>query len=825
MHYSETQDEQLLRQEQLDLEKEHDTQAVTDILKERRNILDDGEVTRHPQVHSIIRSALPRVRDVLDEYRSTRGIGKYGKYRRILREIDLDVLAASTIIAVFSHYFSTIAQNKPIIFQGLARFVGMATVVELIVSQTTKVNPLFMAEVHRKIRDVNTTDHRHIRSVYRNAYRKVMPDGTRMEMSTSDYIHIGKFGVDACYEAGILISERKYGRGGTMITYHLNPEIEDYLYSAGGRTVLNRIVSTTYHRMICKPDRWDSPIGGGYLSLRRKAQCGLIVHRHRSRESMDEYYDTLRKVNMAKVYRCANYLQEVPYTIHKPTQNLIQQVWESGGGIFGIPARKMRDKPEFPFDGKTWDKDEATPEEQLQHRVWKRKAREWYEDSNRNKTKQREVWGFLRHLDTGHDKIYFPVFMDRRGRWYYRANPNPQGSDVARATLHFYNKKPLGDTGLYWLKVHVANLLGVDDIRFDKRVQYVDSILPDLFKAVDNPIDNHNVFGDESPINAYSAVYELKQAVESGSPETYETGIPVHMDATVSGTQHYSALLRDPMGAKYSNLVDSGGDKKADLYTAVANAAMQFIQQDINEGKNLEHAELWSEIGTPRDMVKRPVMVYNYNVTLFSVCNYIQDWIDEHMPEQSIRLNNAALRYLGKKLFKGLEETIPATAQGMRYLSEVGREVGSTAPMHWVTPGSGMLVYHEYNKTKDRRITVNSAGIRITTVRELLPDVRPSGMRAALAPNFIHSLDAAHLTLVALEMNKLGADFVGIHDSFGTHPGDVEAMHKIIRQQFYELHSQDILEEFRQQVGSEIPIPERGDLDLSEVLNSEFMFC
>jgi DNA-directed RNA polymerase len=48
------------------------------------------------------------------------------------------------------------------------------------------------------------------------------------------------------------------------------------------------------------------------------------------------------------------------------------------------------------------------------------------------------------------------------------------GADIARGILEFAEGKALGDEGLYWLKVHLANVMGKDKLPFIERAQYVD---------------------------------------------------------------------------------------------------------------------------------------------------------------------------------------------------------------------------------------------------------------------------------------------------------------------------------------------------------------
>ena len=48
------------------------------------------------------------------------------------------------------------------------------------------------------------------------------------------------------------------------------------------------------------------------------------------------------------------------------------------------------------------------------------------------------------------------------------------GDDLARGLLLFAKPKPLGPTGLYWLKVQLANLYGKDKLSLDGRVAWSD---------------------------------------------------------------------------------------------------------------------------------------------------------------------------------------------------------------------------------------------------------------------------------------------------------------------------------------------------------------
>jgi DNA-directed RNA polymerase len=67
---------------------------------------------------------------------------------------------------------------------------------------------------------------------------------------------------------------------------------------------------------------------------------------------------------------------------------------------------------------------------------------------------------------------------------------------------------------------------------------------------------------------------------------------------------------------------------------------------------------------------------------------------------------------------------------------------------------------------------------------------------------------------------------VAIHDSFGTHPSDVDQMHKFIREAFVELYTEyDPLVMFLEGIHQDVELPPRGNFELSHIMESEFFFC
>lgn len=214
-----------------------------------------------------------------------------------------------------------------------------------------------------------------------------------------------------------------------------------------------------------------------------------------------------------------------------------------------------------------------------------------------------------------------------------------------------------------------------------------------------------------------------------------------------------------------------------------------------------------------------------YGATLKGTAEYIEETLEaEKVSVPDVPQSHLFFYYAARKLFQGIKATVPAAASAMEWLRSIAQQVGRSR-MEWHTP-TGFLVQHDYREQVDRRINLYSAGVMKTTVWEYTDNTKAIAMQNAIAPNFVHALDASHLTLTAQRMKREGLCMVAIHDSFGTHPCDVAKMHQNIREAFVELYEgNNVLGEFLWEVGAVGEPPMRGTLDLKQVLDSEFFFC
>jgi DNA-directed RNA polymerase len=99
---------------------------------------------------------------------------------------------------------------------------------------------------------------------------------------------------------------------------------------------------------------------------------------------------------------------------------------------------------------------------------------------------------------------------------------------------------------------------------------------------------------------------------------------------------------------------------------------------------------------------------------------------------------------------------------------------------------------------------------------------------SGISPNFVHSMDAAHMAQVIKEW---GRDFGAIHDSFSVHACDVDELLEIIKDRFVDMYNYqnffDVIEHMiiTNQNNFNQPQPGLGALEIREVYNSDYFFA
>ncbi|KAK7837639.1 dna-directed rna polymerase 3 [Quercus suber] len=193
-------------------------------------------------------------------------------------------------------------------------------------------------------------------------------------------------------------------------------------------------------------------------------------------------------------------------------------------------------------------------------------------------------------------------------------------------------RRPLGKSGLHWLKIHLANLYsgGVEKLSHDGRLAFVDNHLDDIFDSADNPVNGNQWWlTAEDPFQFLAACINLSEALRSSSPQPF-SHLPIHQDGSCNGLQHYAALGRDSMEAAAVNL--TAGDKPADVYSEIAVRVHDIMKRDSNKDPATNPHALLAKVlidQVDRKLVKQTVMTSVYGVTYVGAREQIKRRLEE----------------------------------------------------------------------------------------------------------------------------------------------------------------------------------------------------
>ena len=817
---------------QIALEEEYST---TSLIAGQQQIIDAFKQGRAADVGTgriLLAKAYEAGLVQFQEYLQKPSRGIAGKYRKLLHGAPAEVLVMASIREIINGC----ANPEPQPMQDVLRAIGRVIESECMLSCMEQINGRY---TDRTVEYLDSAGTKSVSHRYRTFLAGARNMGLEWEgWSLDERLQTAKILVGELYESTGLFrwSTNIYSAGTSMYHLQASDELAKHFQEVqGAARALVR-----HPPMLLQPMAWENQYEGGYLTewfRHHSPMCGL---RYIKREHKEWILETLASPVSAPVRSAMTKAQSVPYRVNKDVLALLRKATAMRVGILGLPSFQPLVQPAFPL-GDNWQKDEATEAELETFQFWKSQMAAWYTSENKRRGRHTGILSRLTELSRYQDEkaLYFPTFIDWRGRLYFRSNLNPQSSDAVKGCIEFAKGKRLGDVGLKWLKVYVANCCGYDKHDPDIKAQWTDDNWLLITDFLNNPLE----VDAPDPDTAFTLLQSglaLQEALAMPDPRDYICHVPVAMDATCSGLQHLSALTRDPVGAYYTNLIDNGTEQKSDIYVRVAEIAdsskarhsTRKVKVDGKVTEVVDDAVLenyWKDTPISRAMAKNPVMTYVYGSTLLSTIDTIAlDMVDAGMEcikgaDGKVVYSLSALATpVGRALREGVIETVPEATRIMKYLQNIVRKHKDHC-MQWVSP-VGVPVVNWAEGSEVKRINIRSMGVNMITmtVRDNTYNTRAASN--GVVPNFVHSKDAAHLCMT---INAFDGDILPIHDSFATHPSDVPEMHMALRSTFVTLYSQYKLEsflDFNSIDEEEYPIPEQGNLNLDEVLTSRFMF-
>lgn len=619
---------------------------------------------------------------------------------------------------------------------------------------------------------------------------------------------------------------QKHGKGYIERSYISFTESVLKELTSGHQNVIAN-ASLIYRPMIVPPvEHTETSSGGALLTFIRKS----VVQRFKE-QGWDEDSPAKEQKNSTPGPICirgANALSSVELAINEPVLQIMSSMFKDNCCMGNLPAYEFTafdTGGEYPKDG---PKDQQAAWIATRAAEWSK----WYKQESlrcrmlvRLKLAQDLVhWGFFYHVYT----------MDFRGRAYSTCDLlSPQSSDFDRGLIHSANPIKQTPEGLYWLKVHLANLFDQDDGPFDERVKWVDSNM-DMFRRVKkDPLGTTDFWCSNK--EKKNTTWQRLAAIFDLLREDGLTSVYCFQDGTCNGVQHWAALVRSQTLATLTNLVPM--DAPNDLYEFVANRTTDYFvdvlllpqehdPDTVNWAeKFLDH---WDNC-IPRPVVKRPVMTDPYGITFYGIRKYIRE--EKHLDWVPREQQASAIMELAIGIDTSLKGILEAPNEGKKWLKSVADYYSDKQELlKWTTP-CGFTVVHRYNSYLVRRSVAKLFNMKELHFAYVDGDtVDKTSVNQAIAPNYIHSLDASHQWFVISRLLDAGiTDMAFVHDAYGTLGPWVPLLRQFTLEEFYNMHKEPLLIDLQEQLKMKdiLPVPCHlfpQDYDIADVLEARYAF-
>lgn len=624
------------------------------------------------------------------------------------------------------------------------------------------------------------------------------------------------------------------------------------------------------------PKPWTTPYDGGYWLKHMRERKPLL-------KSSRKHMQILENAYMPDVYAAVNAAQNVAWEVNGFVLAIAQEQFASPHGV-KMPSQE----PVFIPDNPLGDLDQAdmtdrefraykkavranlSPDEKAAYAEWCEIKRDCIVKDNERKSKVLNIGATLRvaRMMAQEDEFYYVHTLDYRGRLYpCGTGLNPQGTDLSKALLRLHNGTALGKHGFWHMALHAAGVYGVDKVSLEDRVQWVLDNRQSIILTGNDPNQTVEFWAAaDKPYMFLAACQELSEvflmyplpAVNNCGQSTFEhyaAGYKSHLtgnqDGSCNGIQHFSAMLRDPVGARAVNmLTQPDGALPEDIYNETCKYVIAGLQRDIDNNvvrNGLMHKALDNDLRRlllqviphmSRKTTKRSTMIVPYGGTKRSCLKHVKDWVIETNEKVNLWDEKEVYKIalpLHHYVWHALDTVVVAARKAMQFLRDLIKvNCSVNLPMSWVTP-TGFIAYQDIKEVKTKSVNLRMYGkIRIQYTMET-DDLNKHKMASSFPPNFVHSMDAAHLMKTVVASLDAGIeDFALVHDSYGVPFGHVEQFHRIIREQFCQIYEHNVLVGLKRQQQGQFPhmadkYPadedvEWGDYDINEVKKAIHFF-
>lgn len=577
-------------------------------------------------------------------------------------------------------------------------------------------------------------------------------------------------------------SSPAYKRAGVL---HIDQELAQTLLAYS-----EFLQAGSYHfPMLCPPRKWTGPENGGFLETKIP-----LVRSSDPRVTSRFIRQADQTGQLESIYLSLDRIGSIGWAVNPDVLAVFESAMKNVHGFLNLPPPMTRLMEELT------QKCPNGSSKALRKKIHEQRAlRISYE----------LMFHLARAFASSGDVMYFPQNLDFRGRVYPAVSfLSVNGEDLSRALLMFWEAKPLGKHGHDWLQYQLANLYCKGKISMKDAKAFVKKNRENIESSAKNPMAPMSWWtSGESPWMSLALCTELNKIWDFlGNIWEYKCRIPIHQDGTCNGLQHYAALGGDIRAAKSVNLTPS--DTRNDVYTSVLQLVEGKVENDVKSGN--ETAAAVANL-LNRKLIKQTVMTTVYGVTQYGATQQVQARLAE-AGSRDLNIRECA-QYVAHKVLSSISELFEGAKRIQDWLlrncqrtiyafdsKNVADDLDVFGnrfyrPMMW-TAISGLPVVQVYRRRSLKVVKTPLLDVAVSIVKPSAPiDIRKQ--ENAIAPNFIHSLDSMHLLMTSLASQREGIAFAAVHDSFWTHPGDVETLSRIIREEFVRLHKSPILENLR----------------------------
>lgn len=654
-----------------------------------------------------------------------------------------------------------------------------------------------------------------------------------------------------------IVDRRRRGRSAKVVA--LTQPTADWMSRIDLRA---ETLNPVFEPMLVAPSAWTKPHCGGYRT-RFPRPVALVKSARRA------YLDDLACQDMPGVYQAVNAAQATAWRVNRRVLRVMEALWQQPPrdwapavadiALLGPGGRRAAPAPTRPH-GLDHMRADARRQALAGHAE---RSRRWREAEQARRSKVATAASMLRSARRFQrfERLYFPMTLDFRGRLYAIPAFNPQGSDAMRALLEFATGEAMDAIGARWLAIHLCNCGDFEKMSkapLEDRARWTLANQERILTVAADPLADAWWTEADNPWQFLAACFEWADHVEQGP--RFVSRLPVALDGSCSGIQHFSLALRDDIGGAAVNLAPQA--RASDIYQQVADAVNLLLETDLGAAQKLacgrdeagapraapvaELARDWLDFGVDRAVCKRPTMTYGYGARGYGYTEQIlidtlEPALEAHRRGQGAwpfrHSAFASALYLAGRITEAVEQVVVKASEAMRWLqSTASLAAAEDLPMLWTTP-DGFPVLQAYPETRSRRIrTVLGGKSCALSIREPSGRIDARRQRQGVSPNFVHSLDAAHLRLTVARASAEGIrDFALIHDSFGVHAARTERFFRLIRETMVEMYDAvDVVASFRADIAGMLSPesrarlaepPEKGALALSAVIDSEFCFA